>query len=132
MAAPLQPPGRNRRPTPARAALEGRARARGAHASPRRRGSGETGCPSQAEATPPSEDDEPRRRRVDGVAPTSRDGQRTRLDRELERTLLRTRNGIRLVAGSSGPKLGATPKDVVWQRGRAELWRYHGGEVRYA
>jgi poly[(R)-3-hydroxyalkanoate] polymerase subunit PhaC len=26
---------------------------------------------------------------------------------------------------------GATAKDVVWRRGRAELWRYHGGPVRY-
>ena len=63
---------------------------------------------------------------------TSRDRQSSRLDRELERTLLRTRNGIRLVAGSSGPRVGASPKDVVWRRGRAELWRYHGGAVRYA
>lgn len=66
------------------------------------------------------------------MSPTSQDRQRSRLDRELERTLLRTRNGIRLVAGSSGPRVGASPKDVVWRRGRAELWRYHGGEVRYA
>ena len=87
---------------------------------------------SEAEATPTPADDEPRRRRVDGLSPTSQDRQRSRLDRELERTLLRTRNGIRLVAGSSGPRVGASPKDVVWRRGRAELWRYHGGEVRYA
>jgi poly[(R)-3-hydroxyalkanoate] polymerase subunit PhaC len=66
------------------------------------------------------------------VPSTSRDGQRSRLDRELERTLLRTRNGIRLVAGTRGPRIGATPKDVIWRRGRAELWRYHGGTVRYA
>jgi polyhydroxyalkanoate synthase len=57
---------------------------------------------------------------------------RSRLDRELERALLRARNGIRFVAGSSGPRIGASPKDVVWQRGRAELWRYRGGPVRYA
>ena len=87
---------------------------------------------AEAEATPASAGDEHRRRRVACVPPTSRDEQRSRLDRELERTLLRTRNGIRLVAGSSGPKIGASPKDVVWRRGRAELWRYHGGAVRYA
>jgi polyhydroxyalkanoate synthase subunit PhaC len=58
-------------------------------------------------------------------------GQRSRLDRELERALLRTRNGIRFVAGRSGPRIGASPKDVVWQRGRAEVWRYRGGPVRY-
>ena len=60
------------------------------------------------------------------------DTRRSRLDRELERTLLRTRNGIRFVAGSAGPRIGASPKDVVWRRGRAELWRYRGGDVRYA
>ena len=26
---------------------------------------------------------------------------------------------------------GATPKDVVWASDRAELWRYHGGPIRY-
>ena len=57
---------------------------------------------------------------------------RSRLDRELERALRRARNGIRFVAGSSGPRIGASPKDVVWRRGRAELWRYRGDAVRYA
>jgi poly[(R)-3-hydroxyalkanoate] polymerase subunit PhaC len=66
------------------------------------------------------------------VTATSGDEQRSRLDRELERTLLRARNGIRVVAGSSRSKVGASPKDVVWRRGRAELWRYRGGAVRYA
>ena len=32
-------------------------------------------------------------------------------------------------AARTGPKLGATPKEVVWQRGKAELWRYRGGTV---
>jgi polyhydroxyalkanoate synthase len=65
-------------------------------------------------------------------ASSDREGRRSRLERELERALLRTRNGIRFVAGAGGPKIGATPKDVVWRRGRAELWRYRGGPVRYA
>jgi polyhydroxyalkanoate synthase len=29
------------------------------------------------------------------------------------------------------PREGATPKDVVWRRGRAELWRYRGGPIRF-
>jgi polyhydroxyalkanoate synthase len=44
--------------------------------------------------------------------------------------MLRARNGLRVVGGAK-PNVGATPKDVVWQRDRAELWRYHGGPIRY-
>ena len=56
-----------------------------------------------------------------------------RVNREVERSLLRARNGLRYVAGTHRPKLGATPKDVVWRRGRAQLWRYRRGPaVRYA
>jgi polyhydroxyalkanoate synthase len=44
--------------------------------------------------------------------------------------VLRARNGLRVVGGAK-PNVGATPKDVVWQRDRAELWRYHGGPIRY-
>jgi polyhydroxyalkanoate synthase len=50
-----------------------------------------------------------------------------RVNRDVERSLLRARNGLRYVAGTHRPKLGATPKDVVWRRGRAELWRYRRG-----
>ena len=34
-------------------------------------------------------------------------------------------------AGRIGPRLGSTPKEVVWRRGKAELWRYRNGTVRY-
>jgi len=54
-----------------------------------------------------------------------------RASRDVERSLLRARNGLRYVRGTHRPKLGATPKDVVWQRDKAQLWRYRGGEVRY-
>jgi poly[(R)-3-hydroxyalkanoate] polymerase subunit PhaC len=54
-----------------------------------------------------------------------------RVNRDLERSLLRARNGVRYVRGSSKPKVGATPKDTVWRRGQAQLWRYRGGVVRY-
>jgi polyhydroxyalkanoate synthase subunit PhaC len=51
--------------------------------------------------------------------------------RDVERSLLRARNGVRYVRGTHRPQLGATPKEVVWKRGKAELWRYRNGTVRY-
>lgn len=45
--------------------------------------------------------------------------------REASRSLFRARNGIRLVTGLGSPKVGQTPKDVVWTRGKASLFRYH-------
>ncbi|HEX6023259.1 MAG TPA: alpha/beta fold hydrolase [Solirubrobacter sp.] len=55
-----------------------------------------------------------------------------RVNRDVERSYLRARNGLRYVRGTHRPKLGATPKDVVWQRDKAQLWRYRGGEIRSA
>ena len=55
-----------------------------------------------------------------------------RVNRDVERSYLRARNGLRYVRGSNRPKLGATPKDVVWQRDKAQLWRYRSGPARYA
>jgi polyhydroxyalkanoate synthase subunit PhaC len=60
-----------------------------------------------------------------------------RVRRDVERNALRARNGIKLVAGVDRPGVGVTPKDVVWRRGRSQLWHYrndpdvHGG-VRYS
>ena len=56
-----------------------------------------------------------------------------RVRRDVERSILRARNGLRVVGGAK-PNVGATPKDVVWQRDRAELWRYRGeaNRIRYA
>ena len=44
----------------------------------------------------------------------------TRVSRDVERSMLRARNGIRYVRGTHRPKLGVTPKDVVWRSGKAE------------
>ena len=56
----------------------------------------------------------------------------SRLHTEVRRSVLRARNGIRVVTGVSRPRVGATPKDVVWSRDRAELWRYRSGmPIRY-
>ena len=52
--------------------------------------------------------------------------------RELDRSLLRTRNGIKHVVGVDRARVGLSPKDTVWQRDKAQLWRYHNPRVRYA
>ncbi len=52
-----------------------------------------------------------------------------RVRRDVERNALRARNGIRLAAGVDRPRLGQTPKDLVWFSGRAELWRYRSDAV---
>jgi poly[(R)-3-hydroxyalkanoate] polymerase subunit PhaC len=63
------------------------------------------------------------------VSPLTPTDVAARVSREVERSFLRARNGLRYV--TSPATVGATPKDVVWQRDRAELWRYHGGPIRY-
>jgi polyhydroxyalkanoate synthase len=47
-----------------------------------------------------------------------------RVNADVERSYLRARNGLRYVRGNHRPKLGVTPKDVVWRRDKAQLWRY--------
>jgi len=42
----------------------------------------------------------------------------------LERQLLRARNGLTYYAGLSRVPLAQTPRDLVWQRDTARLWRY--------
>jgi polyhydroxyalkanoate synthase subunit PhaC len=56
---------------------------------------------------------------------------RERVERDVRRGLLRGRNGLRYAAGTSRPKVGQTPKDVVWRRHKAELWRYRNDDVRH-
>jgi poly[(R)-3-hydroxyalkanoate] polymerase subunit PhaC len=52
-----------------------------------------------------------------------------RVRRDVERNALRARNGIKMAAGVGRPKLGQTPKDLVWSRGHAQLWRYRSDSV---
>src|SRR5215217_8048499 len=47
-----------------------------------------------------------------------------RINNDVERSFLRARNGLRYVRGTHRPKLGVTPKDVIWQCDKAQLWRY--------
>src|SRR3954471_20906503 len=54
-----------------------------------------------------------------------------RVTRVVERSALRARNGLRYVRGTHRPRLGVTPKDVVWRHGRAQLWRYRNDDIRY-
>jgi polyhydroxyalkanoate synthase len=49
--------------------------------------------------------------------------------RELERTAVRARNGIRYAGGESWIPESPTPKAVVWRQGKAELWRYHSNHT---
>jgi polyhydroxyalkanoate synthase subunit PhaC len=42
----------------------------------------------------------------------------------LERQVLRARNGLAYLAGTNRPLIAQTPKDTVWRRDKAELWRY--------
>jgi len=53
-----------------------------------------------------------------------------RVRRDVERNALRARNGIKLAAGVDRPRLGQTPKDLVWSSGHAELWRYRSDGAR--
>lgn len=54
-----------------------------------------------------------------------------RLEGDVRRAVRRGRNGLRYAAGTSRPKVGQTPKDVVWMRDKAELWRYCSDRVEY-
>src|SRR6478672_5804538 len=55
----------------------------------------------------------------------------TDLARELEHSATRARAGLAYLRGAKEPRIGATPKDLVWQRGKAELWRYRQDAVRH-
>ena len=51
------------------------------------------------------------------------------LRREVDRSILRGRNGIRHVMGSDRARVGQTPKETVWRRDKVELWRYMSAAV---
>ena len=50
--------------------------------------------------------------------------------REVERTQLRARKGIKLIARKPPPGVYPTPKYEVWSLGKAKLWRFRNDEVR--
>jgi polyhydroxyalkanoate synthase len=49
----------------------------------------------------------------------------------LERQILRTRNGLAYMTGANRPAMGQTPRDLIWQRDKARLWRYRSDERRF-
>lgn len=58
------------------------------------------------------------------MTPLLRPDLAARVASDVQRSLLRARNGLRYAQAMTRPREGATPKDVVWKRDRAELWRY--------
>jgi len=49
--------------------------------------------------------------------------------RDVARTSLQARNGIKHVAGINHMKVAQTPKEVVWERRKSQLWRYRAGQI---
>lgn len=47
-----------------------------------------------------------------------------RLRREVDRTAVRARNGIKHLSGVSAAAVGETPRDLVWTRDKVALYRY--------
>jgi polyhydroxyalkanoate synthase len=54
-----------------------------------------------------------------------------RVERDVRRAAQRGRNGLRYAAGTSRPSVGQTPRDTVWRRHKAQLWRYRNDDVRF-
>jgi polyhydroxyalkanoate synthase len=55
----------------------------------------------------------------------------TRLRRDVERSVLRTRNGLRFLAGIGKPVTAATPRDEVWAAEKVRLYRYRNDDKRW-
>jgi polyhydroxyalkanoate synthase len=49
----------------------------------------------------------------------------------LERQFLRAPNGLAYLAGARAPAMDPTPRDLIWRRDKARLWRYRSSERRY-
>ena len=54
-----------------------------------------------------------------------------RIRRDVERSLLRARNGIKYVAGIDRPGLAQSPKDTVWTHEKLQIWRYRSDQRRH-
>jgi polyhydroxyalkanoate synthase len=53
-----------------------------------------------------------------------------RIRRDATRAVLRGRNGLRHISGVARPPTGVSPKRTVWQRDKAQLWRYDSDQRR--
>lgn len=47
-----------------------------------------------------------------------------RVRQDLDRNLLRTRNGLKHLSGVGRPDVGLSPKETIWQRDKVQLWRF--------
>jgi polyhydroxyalkanoate synthase len=55
-----------------------------------------------------------------------------RLRRDVERSMLRARNGLRLLTGADKPVTAATPRDQVWAAEKVRLYRYRSDTTRWS
>jgi len=62
------------------------------------------------------------------MAPSTPNDSLDAIRREAQRSLFRARNGIQLITGTRKPVVGASPNDVVWRRGKAQLLRYRSNK----
>ena len=53
-----------------------------------------------------------------------------RIRRDVDRASVRTRNGLKHLAGVGRPEVGCSPKDVVWERDKVKLYRYRSANRR--
>jgi polyhydroxyalkanoate synthase len=54
-----------------------------------------------------------------------------RVRRDMQRSALRLRNGIRIVTQADPPAVGQSPKDTVWSSDKVQLWRYRNQAVSW-
>ena len=64
---------------------------------------------------------------AEGLAPSAL---LARVRRDVDRSLLRTRNGLKFLSGVDRPGVGLSPKEAVWKRDKVELWRYDSDQRR--
>jgi len=55
----------------------------------------------------------------------------TTIRREIDRNALRARNGLKYFTGGRFVRTGASPRDLVWRQGKAEVWRYRSDRRKY-
>ncbi len=48
----------------------------------------------------------------------------------LERQYLRARNGLAYATGETRPPVAQTPRDLIWKRDKARMWRAIARTVR--
>ncbi|MFI6367658.1 alpha/beta fold hydrolase [Nocardia sp. NPDC050630] len=49
----------------------------------------------------------------------------------MDRTRARALNALKIVAGVNPTRIGTTPKELVWSRGKVRVWRYQSEKLRF-